>query len=99
MIRNQSPTFRIAEWIAGEQDRGRFCDDARRVAAKSIIDMLGCMLAGTREKGPRRLAGTLTTDPKGPCSLIGLGTGAASSDAALVNGMLAHVLDYDDTHW
>src|SRR4051794_29300088 len=57
------------------------------------------MLAGNRENGARAVAGTLATDPQGPCTLVGLGTAAAAWDAALVNGMLAHILDYDDTHW
>jgi 2-methylcitrate dehydratase PrpD len=34
----------------------------------------------------------------GPATVIGLRTGAAAADAALVNGGLFHSLEYDDTH-
>ena len=55
-------------------------------------------LAGTREAGSQAVVAELLEDRdgEGPATLIGLARRASVLDAALINGVAAHALDYDD---
>jgi 2-methylcitrate dehydratase PrpD len=72
-------------------------DRCREAARIGIIDCVGVMIAGAAEQPVRivsaMLAGSTQNDgaPEIPS-----GRNLAASDAALVNGVAAHVLDYDD---
>ena len=64
-----------------------------------MLDAIGCAFAARKEefairiaRSVARLAGT------GPRRVVGLPHRLPLRDAALVNGMLMHGLDYDDTH-
>ena len=64
-----------------------------------VLDAVGCAFAARREefagkisRSVARLAGP------GPRGTVGLNERLPLRDAALVNGMLMHGLDYDDTH-
>lgn len=71
----------------------------RTVAAarRAILDTLGVTLAGAREQTAVR-ARTLIAHrrPSQEASLIGTAGSASIEDAALLNGIAAHALDYDD---
>ncbi len=89
-------TEQIAEYVvtAGLED---FPPDGVNAAKGAIIDCLGCMLAGHDEP----LAGILEEfvrpgDNAGVASVVGRGFKTSSPDAALINGAMAHALDYDD---
>lgn len=71
--------------------------EAQAVAKTGFADCFGVMIAGAREPVvplvDRELAGT---DGASLASLIPSGIRRNVEDAALVNGVAAHVLDYDD---
>jgi 2-methylcitrate dehydratase PrpD len=71
---------------------------ARAMAVDAITDCVGCILAGTGEKLVGPLLEVVAENPAAPAAMLGLGRRAAPPDAALVNGTLAHALDYDDTN-
>ena len=68
---------------------------AREAAARAVLDTIGVALAGAVEPAARAVQ-QVVTDSHGPCTILGLATGASPGDAALANGTAAHALDYDD---
>ncbi len=88
-------TTSLAAWAA-ESPRAH---DATTTAAAiaGIRDAVGCMLAGSVEPEPRRVAAGIAGWGAGTCSLVGTVARAPAPWAALVNGTAAHVLDFDDT--
>jgi 2-methylcitrate dehydratase PrpD len=87
---------------------GRFAADVRSNglpvdveldATERVIDTLGNALAAVGEE-PASIAFDLATDLGGveQATLIGSGLKVPAANAALVNGTLAHALDFDDTH-
>jgi len=67
-------------------------------AKATILDCLGVTLAGSREPGVRKLAELVRENGGYPeASVIGLGLKTSTLFAALVNGAMTHVLDYDDS--
>lgn len=72
---------------------------ARAAAARSLLDTLACAVAGLVEESSRILLELAASEAAaGPCTAIGLPRQVAAREAALVNGGLAHALDFDDTH-
>jgi 2-methylcitrate dehydratase PrpD len=64
-----------------------------------ILDALGCGIASNAYGfSAAALAGAITLGGIGRCSVIGRPNRLPVRDAALVNGMLIHGLDFDDTH-
>lgn len=64
-----------------------------------ILDALGLGLASTMQDfGQSAVAGVAAMGPAGNCSVIGRAERLEMRDAALVNGILMHGLDFDDTH-
>ncbi len=72
--------------------------DIVELSKQCITDLFAVTLAGTRETGSQAVAGELLDgrDGNGPATLIGRSERASVLDAALINGMAAHALDYDD---
>jgi 2-methylcitrate dehydratase PrpD len=65
-----------------------------------ILDTLGALVAATAEPLMQILSGFL--DDLGPgagATILGSGRETSVVNAALVNGILAHGLDYDDSSW
>ena len=67
--------------------------DAARIA---IIDTIAVTLLGSREESVRILRATLGTSVSGPAQILGSGEAASVLDAAMVNGLASHALDFDD---
>jgi len=68
-------------------------------ASLHALDTLGCGLAGyALSGGGYALAAAADSGTSGPCAAIGVPGGLAPADAVVVNGVLCHVLDFDDTH-
>jgi 2-methylcitrate dehydratase PrpD len=70
---------------------------ARDWTAGAFVDTVGVTLAGIADEGPRtllRVPGVATAP--GPALILGTGRRTSVLDAALVNGVAAHALDYDD---
>lgn len=77
---------------------GSIPDEARHVAQLAIMDCAGVGLAGSREPATvavRRFAERSCSKPV--AALWGAGERVSTLDAALVNGVASHVLDFDDT--
>jgi 2-methylcitrate dehydratase PrpD len=72
----------------------------RQSAALRVLDTLGCALAASREAWAPSVIGLASQwgEGTGPCSVIGSAHRATPPIASLVNGCLAHGLDFDDTH-
>ncbi len=64
-----------------------------------MLDALGCAFAARREEFAERIAASIARlAGAGPRRVIGMPLRLPLRDAAMVNGMLMHGLDYDDTH-
>jgi 2-methylcitrate dehydratase PrpD len=71
----------------------------RERAKLHILDALGLGFAShVYDFGRSALAGARALGPGGPCAAIGCPDGFEVRDAALLNGILVHGLDFDDTH-
>lgn len=77
---------------------GQYPADIVELAKQCVTDTLAVTLAGTRESGSQAVAAELLDgrDGRGPATLVGRAERASALDAALINGMAAHALDYDD---
>ncbi|MBX9588048.1 MAG: MmgE/PrpD family protein [Hyphomonadaceae bacterium] len=70
------------------------CVEAARTG---VIDCIGVMVAGADERAVRIVSAMLPTATSNRASReVPSGRALSSPDAALVNGVAAHVLDYDD---
>ncbi|OAA55883.1 MmgE/PrpD [Niveomyces insectorum RCEF 264] len=91
-------TRRMAEWAA-TVSRERTLS-TRTHAQKGIKDLLGCMIGGSAETVPKRVAQVallLFGGSGGPCTLVGSGQRVSAAAAAFANGASAHILDFDDS--
>ncbi len=73
--------------------------DAYTWGKVALADTLACTLAGCGDDAARIAEETLglSSTASGPCVLMGSNRRANALDAAFVNGVAAHVLDYDNT--
>jgi len=88
----------IAEFAAGLTAEA--IPEAVRACAKlHVLDVIGTALAATRfDFAQHALAGISNLAEGGNNSVIGMHVKLPLRDAVLLNGILAHGLDYDDTH-
>src|SRR5919202_2262551 len=93
-----SATQQLAEFVT----RTRLEDvppATQHEAKRGILDILGVALGAADDDGvdiARRVALELGGNPQ--ATLWADGRQTSVSQAALVNGIMSHVLDYDDTH-
>ena len=74
-------------------------DAVRHEALRSILNWVGCAVGGSRHEAVERsLAALLPFSAGAQCTLLGRRERIDALHAALINGMSAHVLDFDDTH-
>ena len=93
-----TPAQRLAEFAAGLRIESIPAPVLHR-AKLLILDALGCGLASNAYGfADVAVAGAVALGGEGPCSVIGRAVRLPVRDAALVNGMLIHGLDFDDTH-
>jgi 2-methylcitrate dehydratase PrpD len=94
----EAPSRTIARFAAGL----RLADvpaPVRERAKLHILDGLGLGLASNAyDYGRRAVAGVAALSAGGACSVLGRPERLEVRDAALVNGILIHGLDFDDTH-
>jgi len=88
-------TLRIAEW-AVLLDRSLIDADVVALTRLCLQDALACMIAGSREDSATLSRDALAPHSVGHAEIVGASMGAASVDAALLNGIAAHALDFDD---
>lgn len=85
--------------FAASLPRAAIPESARAAAARSLLDTVACGIAGLAEPSSRILLEVVGQEAAaGPCTTIGLTRKLAAREAALINGGLAHALDFDDTH-
>ncbi|MGE3710335.1 MAG: MmgE/PrpD family protein [Hyphomicrobiaceae bacterium] len=91
----QPLTTAIAEFVA-TFDPATIPERCEYGARIGMIDCLGVMIAGAGEEAVRLVAATVADSTTDGAPEIPTGRNLAPADAALVNGVAAHALDYDD---
>ena len=71
-------------------------EEARQVAKTGFVDCIATMIAGSHEEATATIVAALAPLPPGKSRLWFGPTQTSASEAALVNGVAAHALDYDD---
>lgn len=92
---NKRPSLvALAEWLSS-QKTAALPQEILHIAKRSLIDTLGVMLAGSQHHVARRVRETLPLAP-GSANLVGCTVQTDPITAALINGVAAHALDFDD---
>ena len=87
-------TQSLGQFIAGLSPN-RLPEEVVRVARMGFIDTIGTMIAGRNEDSVRIITETLAPGG-GPATLTFGDRHAPAPEAAWINGIAAHALDYDD---
>lgn len=94
--------MQVTRALAGFVLRSRFDDIAaavRHEAKRSLLNWIGCALGGSRHETVNKALTALAPFAGPPqARIIGRRERLDALNAALINGMSAHVLDFDDTH-
>lgn len=70
---------------------------ARRLASMAIVDTIGITLAGATESATANVQRVLRRyEQRGPALIFGSAQRVGALDAAMINGIAAHAVDYDD---
>ncbi len=94
----ESPTQQLAEF-ASRQLRSELDPKVSAATRRSIIDTLGVSIAAANEPAVEVVASTVFGRGGVPeASVFGFSERLPAASAALVNGTMAHALDFDDTH-
>lgn len=72
-------------------------EEVRTAARHSMLDWIGCAVAGSREPASEIIRAEVADHPLG-VTIIGDARHATTVDAALANGIAGHALDFDDTN-
>ena len=87
-------TLSVGQFIA-DLSPNRIPEEAMRIARLGFIDCIGTMIAGRNEDAVGIMRNTLAP-PAGPSSITFSAARAPAPEAAWINGVAAHALDYDD---
>lgn len=93
-----STTEQLADFIAGVSAES-IPVTANEIAKKAIIDVIGVALAGSKTPAARIVINVVPKYGRGQATIFGTGLKTAAFEAALCNGVMAHVLDFDDYAW
>lgn len=94
----QTVAQKLAQYVSGFRYED-IPQNTRERAKLLILDAVGIAFASTQyDFAHRVLTGLSALDEGGRASLIGLPGKLALRDAVVMNGVLVHGLDYDDTH-
>ena len=94
--RRHMVTQKLAEFVINTPYES-IPEDARLSAKRAILDCLGVTLAGVSDPGSKLVTEFVKSHGGKPESgVIGAGFKTIASEAALANGTMAHILDYDD---
>lgn len=92
------PAGAIANWVAA-LDPSDIPDSVIDQARLHVLDALGVALAAAdTDFAQKTIAGVRAISTDGRVPIIGHAVALPPRDAALVNGVLVHGLDFDDTH-
>jgi 2-methylcitrate dehydratase PrpD len=81
--------------FVSELSPNRVPEEAARIARIGFIDCIGVMIAGRMEE-PTQILQDVLDPPPGEATLYFSARKARADDAAWINGVAAHALDYDD---
>lgn len=97
MIQEHAITTALADF-ALETDAARLPDEVRAAVRRAVLDSLGVTIAGARHPAAAIVVASLP-QATGPESAIIIGSAkrADVTGATLANGVMAHILDWDDT--
>ena len=99
MIDSLSLSERIASWGNG-LDLDAVPDGVNKVAKRCIVDLIGVAIAGTAFPQSRQIADyARQAYAPGSATVFGSSDRLSPVGAALVNGAVGHVLDFDDTSY
>jgi 2-methylcitrate dehydratase PrpD len=92
-------THSLAAFIASARTKD-LPDWTLHEAKRTLINLLAVSLSASRAEGARSLLGWVAAEGAAErASVIGSGQKTSPGTAALANGFLAHLQDYDDTHF
>lgn len=95
---DQTVAQRLAD-VAAEVARSGLGQGLREDVARRVLDVLGNSLAAADQPAARAVTGVASAwGGSGQATAIASGVRLPAPAAALVNGTLAHSLDFDDTH-
>ena len=84
---------------AVETKRADISAAALHEATRSLLNWIGCAVGGSHHPAvDKALAALLPFAANDQCAIIGRHERVDALHAALINGLSAHVLDFDDTH-
>lgn len=91
-------TARVADEVVNLRD-ARLTGFVLQRARHAVLDWLGVTIAGSVEEAAKVAQAVVMADPGSPsASILGTKQRASAGQAALANGVAAHVLDFDDTN-
>src|ERR1700682_5097841 len=92
----------LTKTLCGRLANAKFSDlsaAAKHQARRGVLDWIGCALAGSGHKTITTLLDVLQESGGGAqATVLGRKLRLGLRDAALANGQIGHVLDFDDTH-
>jgi 2-methylcitrate dehydratase PrpD len=94
----QEPIASVLARFVADLGDGDTPEVVRERACHLILDATGIALASTQYDFAHRTLSALSSLGTGPERVIGMGAGLPLRDAVMMNGVLVHGLDYDDTH-
>jgi 2-methylcitrate dehydratase PrpD len=95
---NASLTEQLASWFAALRYED-LPDDVIKNTRLRILDIIGLSLAGSKlEYGPIAHKAALAIGGQAEAHIIGFGDHIGAPSAAMANGLMAHCLEFDDTH-
>ena len=85
--------------FAVDTDNGGIEAGVRHAVRSAVLDSFGVTIAGTRHPAARIVVDTIGAldSTTGSSTIVGSTRRADAMNAALANGLMAHVLDWDDT--
>ena len=88
----------LAEW-SGNLELDMVPEDVRRTNALQILDIVGVMLAASDHKLVHQtLAASRSEGQGGEIPVFAFPTRTSTTGAAMLNGVMAHVMEFDDSH-
>jgi 2-methylcitrate dehydratase PrpD len=94
-----TPVTRILAEFVANYDASRLPSEVRHQVARGLVNWAGCAVGGSRHAAVTyALAAFRPFMGMGQSSVLGRSDRVDALNAALLNGISSHVLDFDDTH-
>ena len=98
MTESETLAQRLAAFAVRVRDEGA-PEEVAASAVQRVVDVLGlCVAAGSLTSSQAVIEHALHSGGRARAHAVGVRTMLPAASAAFVNGVLAHSLDYDDTH-